>query len=261
MLTKQMLGYFAIGTITSGLIYFTILDVVKVVFAPRIMEKLGETADLNQIKNYFLEPTIIIAYFTPLLVGALFLGIHVPIKYFLPEYIPAISVVKILSLGAFFISIVSMPLLVGVALNKQVKIVFLMLIAILSDAILSYLFIAKGWGINGVAIGTSISYFILSFICMWYVLKQFHVRLAEYVNNLALIYAPFIYLVFLVYTLDNLLVYSLNSIWSDLLYTAIKVSVFFMLFSVIFLFVRKHPAVQKLIDSLPFTEPKIQATI
>ncbi|MBW1895047.1 MAG: polysaccharide biosynthesis C-terminal domain-containing protein, partial [Deltaproteobacteria bacterium] len=261
LLSKQMLGYFAIGTIVSGLIYLSIADIVKVIFGPRIMENLGNTGDINLIKKYFIEPTIIIAYFTPFLVGTLYLGIHIPIKYFLAKYFVAIGVIQILVLGSFFLAIVMLPLLVCVSLNKQVNIIFLMLIAIISDAILSYTFIVYGWGLEGVAIGTGISYFILSFISLLYALKQFNVKLDEYIKLFALIYAPFLYAFCLLFILDNFIIFNTNGFWNDIFLTTLQIFIFFLMFSIVFIFFRKHMAFKKLIDSLPIPNRKTQTVL
>jgi O-antigen/teichoic acid export membrane protein len=221
------------------------------------MEKLGETHDLDQIKNYFVEPTIIVAYCTPYLAGVLFLGIHMPIKYFLPDYIPALSVVKILVLGAFFISIGSIPTMICVALNKQVKIVFLFLAAISINAILSYLFIHFGLGISGVAVGTGFSYFALSFVNICYTLKQFNTEVKESIKFLAVVYAPFFYLLFLVLAAEEFFNVNIINFWEDLWYTGLKIFLFAIGFSLIFILIRKHIAFKKFFGSLPLKHLKI----
>jgi len=261
MLSKEMLGYFAIGTIVSGLIYSSISEIIRVIFFPRLMEKLGKTGDIRQIKEYLVEPTVLVAYFIPFLVGALFLGIHLPLKYFVPEYLPSINVTQILILGSFFFSVLSMPLLICIASNRQVKIVFLTFSAIVLNAVLSYSFIHWGWGIEGVAIGTAISYFALGSIIIWYALKQFKVEMEEYVRFFSLIYAPFLYAFCLFLLLDNLFSFDINGFWSDVFYTSIKIGFFFLMFSLIFIFVRKHDAFQKLKTNLPIIHRRVQTEL
>jgi O-antigen/teichoic acid export membrane protein len=250
LLNREMLGYFAIGTIVSGFVYATIGDIARVIFAPRIMERLGETGDTQSIKNYFIEPTIIAAYFTPYIAGPLFLGMHIPIRYFLPEYMPALSVVRILVLGAFFISIVMMPAMICVAINKQVNVVLLFSAAISIDAILSCLLIHFGWGISGVAVGTLISYFALSFVTICYTLRQFKAQVKESTKFIGLVYAPFFYLSVLVIGLEKVIDINTMSMWQDMLYTGLRIGLFAIVFSLSFISIRKHLAIKKLFSSL-----------
>jgi O-antigen/teichoic acid export membrane protein len=251
-LSKQMLGYFAIGTIVSGLIYFSIAEVSRVIFGPLIMEKLGNTGDSKLIKNYLTEPTIVISYCTPLLVGTVYLGIDVLIRYFLPEYIPAIDVAQILILGAYFLSIIMVPSLVCVSLNKQVYVVFLIGIVVVFDAVLSYSLVAMGWGIQGVAMGTCVSYFLLSLLGLSYAMRQFDAKVEEYLKFFALIYAPFVYALCLVILLERFVILDLNGFWIDVFMSAVRICLFILMFSVIFAFLKDNTVFKKVIDCLPF---------
>jgi O-antigen/teichoic acid export membrane protein len=256
-LQKDQLGLFAVGTIVSGLVYLTIGHVVGTVFAPRIMEKLGETGDKHDIFNYLFEPTIIIAYLTPFLVGTLFIAIHIPIKYFIPAYLPAIGVIQILCLAAFFISIVMLSMVVIIALNKQVILAFIMIATILLNAILSYIFVALDMGIKGVAIGTFISYCCLSLTVLWYAMRSFDLKASMYARNFFIIYAPFMYLVCLVILSDFFSMLNISGLKGDVINTLINLTLFYLLFGIVFFFIRSHPAFCKLSLSISALKPKI----
>ena len=227
-------------------------------FGPLIMERLGNTGDSKLIKNFFIEPTIVISYCTPLLVGTVFLGIGVLIRYFLPEYIPAIDVAQILILGAYFLSIVMVPSLVCVSLNKQVHMVFLMGLVIVFNAILSYSLVAMGWGIQGVAMGTCVSYFSLSLLSLWYAMRQFGAKLEEYLKFFALIYAPFVYALCLVILLEKFVILDLNGFWIDVFMTSVRICLFILVFGVVFIFLKDNTAFKKVIDCLPFSRRRYE---
>ena len=246
LLTQEMLGYFAVGTILSGLVFTPISDLVNVIFAPRIMEKLGKTGDIFQVKAYFVEPTVLIAYCTPFLIGTLFLGIHIPIRYFLPKYLPAIPVAQILILGAFFNAVMMIPSMVCIAANKQVQVVWLMVIAVVINAIFSWVFILSGLGIGGVAIGSAISYFALSLMIIQYTMNQFNFVLKEIVQFLILIYSPFCYTTVLVLLSTRFFNIGKTDFFSDVLQTVLTIVFFLLMFSLIFLFVRKQRVFQSL---------------
>jgi len=247
LLTQEMLGYFAVGTILSGLVLASVSDLIRVIFVPRIMEKLGRTGDILQVKFFFVEPTIVIAYCAPFIISILFLGIRIPIQYFLPEYLPAIGVAKILIVGSFF-SVISMtPVMVCVAINKQVQMIFLTLIAVLANGIFSFLFIYWQWSIKGVAIGTTLSYFLLSLLVLYYTMKQFDSGYREMMHFLRLVYSPFLYTVILLLALNRFYSISANGIWADILHSFIAILIFSLMYSPIVIFVRKQSVFQSLI--------------
>jgi len=261
LLPHKMLGYFGVGTILSGVVFASISDLAAIVFAPRVMEKLGRTGDIQQLKNYFIEPTLIIAYCSPFIISILFLGIPIPIHYFLPDYLPTIPVAQILILGAFFNAIMMIPAMVCIAINKQVHVVGLMMVAVVVNGILSYLFIYLGMGIDGVAIGTSISYFALSFLVIQFAMKQFKMKMKEFLGFIILVYAPFIYTAILFFTLKRYCVTGANDLSADVLQTLTIIIIFSFIYSLIFILVRKQSAFQSLFHILKNLKEKFNATV
>jgi O-antigen/teichoic acid export membrane protein len=250
MLSEEYLGYFGIATVAVGIVS-TIPNALENIIVPRLMEKLGKTQDSYQIKNYLIEPAVLIAYFMPFLIALFYLSIHLPIEYFLTKYFPAIAVVKILILGLFFYAVASIPLNVSFALNRQNNIIYIALPAVMLNIILNYSFVRFGWGINGIAIGTGISYFVFSNMMLWFASKLFKIRIKEYLRFVLLIYAPFLYLVFLLFLIDLFLPLNSSDFWNDVIFTSIQIAAFILLYSIILIFVRKHSALKKLIANLP----------
>lgn len=251
MLSKEDLGYFGIAVFTTFIIATIPSAIIDIVF-PGLMEKLGRTKDIYQIKHYFIELTVLIAYFMPFLLAVLYFSIHIPVQYYLTDYLPAINVVKIITAGLFFNALYMIPIGVCYAIDKQVKIIYIALPAVVLNFILNYLFIRLGWGINGVALGTSISYFIFCSAIVWYTLKQFKDNIGNIYKYFLMIYSPFIYSLLLIIGLENLLLFNSMDIWNDMAITSIKILLFFLLYSLIFILVRKHSAFIRLIDHLPF---------
>ncbi|MCB0165110.1 MAG: polysaccharide biosynthesis C-terminal domain-containing protein [Anaerolineae bacterium] len=253
MLSEESLGFFGIATVAIGVV-FTVPMAVESVTLPRLMEKLGKTQDINRIKNFLVDPTILMAYFLPFLLAALYFGIHLPIDYYLTQYAPSVNVVKILTLSLFFTATYTMPVSVCFGLNKQLNITGIIIPVILLNLLLNYVFIRIGWNIDGVAYGTGISYFVFSSVMIWYTLKQFQAKFKEVFNLLLLIYCPFCYLLVLTITLDHLWYATTTNLWNDLLTTAVRFVIFSILYSLIFILIRKHEAVTKLIENLPISE-------
>lgn len=249
MLSEEALGFFGIAIVATSVIAI-IPQAIHSVTLPPLMEKLGRTQDRYQIKNYLTEPTVLIAYFLPFLLAILYLAIHLPIEYFLTQYLPAIPVVKILTLGLFFSAAPTLPLSVSFALNKQIQVIYLTLPSVALNFLLNYVFISSGLGINGVAFGTGISYFVFSSIMIWYTFTQFTVPCEEYLKFFLLIYAPFFYTLILLVGMDRFFSLTPSDLLSDLVMTGVKIGFFFVLYFPIFILIRKHSAVSKLTEIL-----------
>jgi len=250
MLSKESLGYYGIATIVFYIIY-SIPEAIHSIISPRFMELLGRHKDVHQIKHYFIEPTVLIAYFMPYLLAISYFSIHIPIEYFLVNYSTSINVVRILTPGFFFGAISILPLFICYALDKQVRTIFIALPMIVLNVTLNYLFVRLGLGINGVAIGTDISNFVFCTLMLWYTLRQFNVTSDEYVRFISLAYAPLLYAFILMYVIDNLLKFSTHGFWNDIALTTMKIAAFSFIYSLIFVFVKRNRAFIKLAENFP----------
>lgn len=249
MLSKEALGFYGVAAVATSVIG-TVPSAIYSVTLPRLMEKLGRTKDIYRIKHYLIDPTILTAYFVPFVIGVLYFGIHVPVEYFLNKFLPSINVVKILSLGLFF-SCFSMPVSICYALNKRLNVMYIAFPVAILNFILNYSFVLVGWGIKGVALGTGISYFVFSSVMIYYALRQFKGRIEESFKSLLLIYAPFLYSLLLMLTVDKCLYLNIVGFWSDVMLTSMKIGLFSLLYIFVFVLIRKQNAFIKLIDNLP----------
>ena len=214
------------------------------------MEKRGRTGDKRSIKHFFIEPMVLMAYTLPLLLACLHFAIHLPIAYFLTKYMQSIEIIKILILGYFFYSVASPALSITLALNKQVKLIFLVLPAVGLNFLLNYLFIKSGWGLKGVAIGTSITYFCYFCAIILFALSNLDETLEDYPRTIVIIIIPIFYTELLFWIIDKLLQSNHNTIWSDIFATSVKIGLFIILYSLVFLKIKNHPSFQKLFNNL-----------
>lgn len=172
MLTPEDLGQFAVATILSGLVFQSIVDLARVVFFPRLVERVGARTATAEIRGLVVDATVLVAHLVPFLVGAIYIGVHVPLRHLAPDYLPAIDVAKILVLGQCFLAVASIPLLSCVALNRQVTMVVITLLAVALNVAANYALVSGGWGINGVAAGTALSYFVLGTAATTYACRE-----------------------------------------------------------------------------------------
>lgn len=242
MLSREALGLFAVAAIVSAILIDTIVDVVTVMSFPRIMERLGQTGDRAQLRPYLEQPTVLIAYFTPFLIAALYLGVHLPLQHFAPEYLPSVGVARILVLGHFFFAVTTTGLATCVALNEQLKIVALTVLSVALNAAVNVVVIRAGWGIEGVALGTGLSYLFFGSSVLWYAMRRIGTTPAEYFAFSALVYLPFAWTVLVLAGIDRLIPSPPVGLAADLAVTASKYLLFVAAYAPILLRIRRHPA-------------------
>ena len=249
MLSEEALGYYAVGAILIY-IFAIIPEAIHSTVSPALMEKLGRNKDIHGIINYFIEPTVLVAYLIPYMLGFFYFSIHIPIQYYLVKYIPSVDVVKLLTPTFFFGTVSIFPTYICYALNKQIKLIFIACPMILLNMILNYILIQSGLGIKGVAIGTDVTNFIFCSLMLWYTFMQFKDVIQNRFKYLFLIYAPFLYSILLILIIDNLFTSRSVDFFGDAYLTFIKIIVYSIVFSFIFVVVKRQTVFINLINNI-----------
>jgi O-antigen/teichoic acid export membrane protein len=250
LISEEALGYFGIATIATSIIGTIPNAVHNVTIAP-VMEKFGKTRNKDSVKNFFIEPMILIAYAIPVLIAGLYFFIHLPIDYFLTKFSQSIPVVKILIIGSFFQAAAQPALSISLAFNKQIKMIFLVVPLVALNFVLNIMLIRMGWGIEGVALGTGITFFASFCVLVYFALRQFEGDIKEYCNILMSVIAPFLYSILLILCIEVFIKHQIYGLWQDIFLTSLKASLFIGFYCIIFLRIRKHSAFIKLINNLP----------
>jgi len=247
MLSEEAVGFFGLAAVMTGIME-TIPFVARSVTSPRMMERLGKPEDIRSIRNLLLDPTVLIAYGVPFVIGAAFLAIHLPVLYFLENFAPSIGVTRILVFGLFFATLFELPVLACYAMNKQRTIMFRTIPAVVLNFALNISFIRLGWGIEGVAIGTGISHFLYCAAVFWYVLGRFGMAPAERLRFLGMIWFPFICALLLLPAIHTLIPAgeSGENLVHDTAFTLGKFALFCLLYGAVVFRVKDHPAFRKL---------------
>jgi len=216
---KIQLGYYSIAVTIAGVIYFMPQAIAYVMF-PNFLEKYGEKEDKAYLKNHLFQPTLIISYLLPIAMGLIFITAPVAIYYILPKYIAGIMPAKILICAIFFMSIIVAANSFLITINKERKILLIQAISIIIAIILNYIFIMKGYGINGVAIATAISYFFYSTCVLVYSFRHYINRVTQLIKFFAKTYIPYLYII-LILALSNLIPIT-GDLSRDILLTVLK---------------------------------------
>ena len=84
--------------------------------------------------------------------------------------------------------------------------VYFSLLGLILSAAVNLYFIRKGWGLIGVAMGTSLTYFLYSFVSLTYSLRHFVNKAFVLYSILGRIFSPFLYILCGIALLNKLFV-------------------------------------------------------
>ncbi len=204
LMSTQDLGIYALQSYITNLVMILPHSVATVIY-PSLMEKIGRGGDKKAIERYLTQPTLILVYLVCPLLGVIFLSIHLPIQWLLPNYIQAIVPGQIMVSVAFFMAIASMPATILVSLNRQNMLLLLTGISVIVGAVTDYILIMSGKGIIGAAIGTSLSFAIYSSLTMISSLHALKMSIKKSISFIGLVAIPYITIFILVYIICKFL--------------------------------------------------------
>ena len=220
---KIQLGYYSIAIMIAGIIFFIPQAITYIMFS-HFLERYGEREDKLHIKNHLFQPTLIISYLLPIVIGLVFITAPVAVYYILPKYIQGITSVKILVCATFFMSVIVSAGNFLVTLNKEKKMVSTQIIFITLAIILNYIFITRGYGINGIAIATAMSYFFYSTCILVYSFGHYITKTTHLIQFFIKTYIPYLYII-LILALSNIIPIT-GDLPRDILLTTLKLIIF-----------------------------------
>jgi len=161
----EELGYYSLAIMVIGFLSLVPMVIAQQIY-PRMAETYGWTSSYTDLKKWIIRQFIMALGVTaPLLVGVYFI-FPLIVERFLPAYMPGITAMKIILIGILFLSMTGG---FGNFLNTVDKQVYYMAVqgfAVLVNLVLNITFVKIGLGINGVALGTAITYLIYTIVLL-----------------------------------------------------------------------------------------------
>lgn len=228
-LTKEDLGFYSIAIMAHSFI-FQLPNLIYTVLFPRFYEEFGKSEDTARLKGFLEKPTIAFSCIFPILIGITIIVFPIFINYILPKYQQGITSTYILLFGTFFISITNMSGYLMVALKKQNVLVMISALCVGICILLNFIFVkAMHLGISGIALGTSITYFLYSLFIISYALKLYVSDIFARLRFLMEIYAPIVWVLFIYNYLRFFFHYNFKNLNSDIFNASIQIMVFLVL--------------------------------
>lgn len=238
MLGITFVGYYSISIM--GRNYATgISSHLGVVSIPKILGEYGRRENIDDIKKFVIVPTKTIAYLIAPFLALIFFIAPFFVKKALPQYIPGILSLQILLISVFFNACISQTTQFLIAINKKQKLVIFSILAILLNIILNYIFIKIGYGIYGVAWGTSLTSFFIFLAIQYYAMAQFE-KFKKIVSFFIILLIPFVYILCSVFLIESLIY--MQNLYVETLF---KIMILSIIALPLFLYIDKDTGVLK----------------
>ncbi len=165
LLPHESLGVYALP---SYLVISTTMfpEAVATVLYPRLMERLGGPAPEGTVERFLVRPTLLIGYLSCPLLGMLYVGLHLPLRWLLPEYEEGIVPGQILIASLFFMAIPRIAQIVLVSQNRQKLLLALTAVAVAAGGVAVVSLLLRGEGLVGAASGTAAAYLLYSVLIL-----------------------------------------------------------------------------------------------
>jgi len=190
LLGQTSLGYYGIAIMLLAIL-IQLPGTAREIMEPQVMRDMDERSTKSFIDDYLLKPLVNTAYLMPFLIGPVCLMLPALMPWVLPKYLPGIVPTQIIALGVFFLALAFVPRPVIVANAWQAKIARYLPLVLAANVGISAGFIKTGYGIMGVALGSSISFALLFFTLLIFVAHKLHVGSDNWWRYMFAIALPF----------------------------------------------------------------------
>lgn len=198
------LGLYAIATMILGPL-MNIPGASREVVEQALMARDDGLNQKQKLEDYYFKPLRYTAYLMPALIGCTYLPLPIFIDIALPDYKEAVEPTQILLISSYFLAL-SYPCRGIIVANKwQMKAAGFAIIAALANLGLSFTMLENGFGIEGVAMSTGISFALLFLILFSFVFHQSGLRLAAGIRQMPELVLPFLVMLSIFFIVDHLL--------------------------------------------------------
>lgn len=238
----QFLVYALIGSVASGyyaISNFVAMTVTQIPIAlaatlfPRMMERHSGGASRREIEHLFFEPLKILSIGTPVLLGATYFAVEPMLVYLLPDYLPALNVIRIALIGIFFQSVWSLSHSLLLTFEKQNQQMFLALALLAVNIAAVSLAIINGGNVEVVIWVASGVSFLSALVILLYVFLLLERPMAANLATLLHILWPLLYAAAVCLMIDRFVTIELGSL-SILIEATAKLAVFGLLSAPLF---------------------------
>ncbi len=193
LLGAEDLGYYGIAVLQVGFLT-NIPGAAREVLEPMMMRDLETKPAETVVNEYLLKPFMNTAYLMPFVIGPVFLLLPVLLPLVLPRYAPGVVPSQILLSGIYFLTLSYVTHTVIFARKWQWTAVGILALVLGADVAAGVLFVSWGFGLAGVALASSLAYFLLFLGLFLLVAMRLGERGGQWNRHVLAICLPFPYL-------------------------------------------------------------------
>ncbi len=171
LLGKTQLGYYGIAVMAFAAL-IQVPGAAREVLEPLAMKEMTSAASKEFVDKHLLRPLVNTAFLLPYLIAIAYFAMPVAIPLVLPRYLAGVVPAQALAFGVYFLALAYLPRPLIVANHWQRQLGAYLPIALLTNIALSADLIGRGYGLTGVAVGSSVSYGVLLVLLLVFVKRR-----------------------------------------------------------------------------------------
>lgn len=195
VLVVYMLGSHALGlyAIPAYVVHAALLlpQAVATVLYPRLMSTLGRTPSPESAWPYLERATIMLACVSCPALAFVSLILHLPIEWWLPDYVGAIAPGRALIIVAFLPIVAALPATILISLGAQKKLIAIRALAVVVSIACITVAIRSDGELVTVALATAPGFALLALATIFSALKKSGLSLRRRVQVLLAVFAPY----------------------------------------------------------------------
>lgn len=229
LIVAKQLGFQEVGLYSIAMMVSNYILALPMMFSnvlyPNLLEHYGEhQEDPVKVINYLTKPVFALSILVPFLCGMTFAFMPVLVQLFIPKFIGGLACMNIYLIGAFFLLIGQFSNNFLITIDKYLRTIPVLGAALAINFFANQACIAAGWGVNGVALGTVMSFAFYGLLAYFLALREV-LGASETFRRIAidlLVFGSFLGMIFVV---------DLNVIGSSIIYVALFKGALFLLIS------------------------------
>jgi O-antigen/teichoic acid export membrane protein len=194
LLGPLAVGYYGLGTSVVSLLLIVPIVVGRVLY-PKVNKEMGQGADLESMRRLVMSPTLALGTLLANLQVVMLVAMPLVYNEVLPKYRPGLFAGEIIIVGSYFGCLLRNGANYLISANKQALFLKYIFVSLAFNIVANVVLVESGWGIEGVAVGTSVSGLLLNTLVWRRVLLNLEFSEKSVWTQIAGLYLPIIVLV------------------------------------------------------------------
>ncbi len=176
LIIAKQLGFYDVGLYSITMMASAYISSIPMKFQnvlyPNMLQKFGKTDSASAVQGYLIKPSLIFSIFIPFMSGITIFLMPLVIHLFLSEFSSGIAPMKIYLVSIYFMILTSFSYNFLITIDKYMIAIPITLLSIALNYVLNMAFLAQGWGLTGIAVGTTISYIFRGIVTYFFAMRS-----------------------------------------------------------------------------------------